>query len=82
MNYENTQKLLAEYGQEHLLEYYNELDSHEQENLLAQIEKIDFSLLESLNKDVNSTAESGTIEPIKAVTSADIAEHGEEYFKA
>ncbi len=81
MNYENTRKLLAEHGQEHLLKYYSELDSYEQENLLAQIEKIDFSLLKALYKDMDSTAEKGVIEPIKAVTASDIAAHGEEYLR-
>lgn len=81
MDYENTRKLLAEYGQEHLLKYYGGLDANEQENLLAQIEKIDFSLLEALDKNMNSTAERGVIEPIEAVTADDIAAHSEEYLR-
>lgn len=77
MNYENAQKLLAQYNQEHILEFYNELDEISQQNLLSQIERIDFSILDALNE--NDECKKGKISPISAVTSTDIKENGELY---
>ena len=35
-----------EYGQEHVLKYYDELSAEQQEALLAQIDETDMSILE------------------------------------
>ena len=48
MNFEEAKKLLAEYGQEHILEGYDTLTEEQQENLLAQISNCDFSVLHHL----------------------------------
>lgn len=48
MNFEEAKKLLAEYGQEHILEGYDTLTEEQQENLLAQISNCDFSVLHEL----------------------------------
>lgn len=79
MNYDNAKQLLNKYGQEHLLKFYDELTEKEQSELLAQIEGIDFSLLESFSDDKKCSAQRGKIEPLEAVTVDDIAKNSEEY---
>ena len=79
ITYEEAKKLLAEYGQEHILRYYGELSAEEQSSLLAQIEKIDFSILGALDSEHNAALQRGKIEPIEAVTMADIAKNSGEY---
>ena len=51
MNYESAYKLLEEKGQLHLLRYYDELKSDEQQALLSQIDQIDFSLIDMIGKN-------------------------------
>ena len=53
MNYEEANELTKKYGQEQLLEFYNELSEEKKANLLNQISKIDFEYMKSLyeNKD-------------------------------
>ena len=53
MNYEEAIKLTKKYGQEQLLDFYNELSEDKKESLLNQISKIDFEYMKSLyeNKD-------------------------------
>lgn len=76
MNYESTAELLYRFGQEHLLKYYDELTETERSELISQIEKIDFSLLDSLD---SREYQRGVVSPIKAVTTDDIAAKGDEY---
>ena len=45
---EQVKKVLKEYGQEHLLLKYDEMDEHDQRTLLDQIEDIDFDLMKEL----------------------------------
>ncbi len=79
MNYESAMKLLANFGQEHLLNYYDELTETERADLIAQIEKIDFSVLKALDSENNSELKKGEITPISAVTTEDIAKKCDEY---
>lgn len=51
MTFEDIKKKLNKYNQEHLLSFYNELDDNEKHNLLNQIEKIDFELMNTLYKN-------------------------------
>lgn len=49
-------KMIQSYNQAHLLKYYDELDNHQKNTLLNQIQNIDFELIQSLynstkNKD-------------------------------
>lgn len=48
---------LANFGQQHLLKYYDELDEAQRAALLNQIEQIDFSVV-STNKQPENAAES------------------------
>ncbi len=79
MNYESAMAYLTECGQEHILNYYKELNEEQRENLLAQIDGIDFSILEALNND--KCDKRGLITPIEAVTADDIAENSEKFTK-
>mgnify|MGYP005804383673 CR=1 FL=1 len=54
-NIEEIKRNLKKYGQEHLLNFYDTLDEKKQDQLLDQIEKIDFELINSLyNKTKNA----------------------------
>ena len=45
---EELQSVLKKYGQEHLLNHYETLDEKHQNDLLKQIERIDFELIQGL----------------------------------
>ena len=45
MNLEEARKKLEEYGQLHVLDYYDELTQEQKEALLAQIDETDFSVI-------------------------------------
>ncbi len=78
MNYESAKNLLVKYGQEHILNYYDELDENQRNKLLAQINEIDFTLLDSLKEKSNAVR--SNIKPISAVTIEDIAQNSDEYY--
>ena len=42
IDFDSIQKNLNKYNQEHLLDFYNELNNNEKENLLKQLINIDF----------------------------------------
>jgi UDP-N-acetylglucosamine/UDP-N-acetylgalactosamine diphosphorylase len=75
----DAKKILSEYGQEHILKYYTELDQSEKEELLSQIELIDFSVLDNLKAENSFTAARGAFAPLGAVTIDDIAKNKEIY---
>lgn len=68
-NIEEIKRTLKKYGQEHLLNFYDELDENKQRQLLEQIENIDFELINSLyNKTkANNKKEDAKIEPINFI---------------
>ncbi len=70
------EKLLAQYGQEHLLRFFEELTSQEQDQLLNQIADTDFSVLKQLHKD--ALQKKGRISPIRAMELPEIQEIKEE----
>ena len=79
ISFEEAKKLLNSYGQEHLLRYYSELDDEQKKSLLSQIEKIDFSILKALDTKNNEALKRGVINPIEAVTIADIEKESDKY---
>ena len=81
MNYNEARELLSEKGQGHLLRYYDELSKEEQESLLTQIERIDFSVLSELDKKNSGTNERGHIEPLGALTIPEIDKKRDYYEK-
>jgi len=75
---------LQEYGQEHLLRFYNELTSEEQKNLIRQINDADFSLLEELKEKEHRSKEeqNGEISPLGALELEEIARRKDEFEQA
>ena len=71
MDYKTAKAYLKEIGQEHLLEYYDELTDTERSSLLADIEKTDFGVLENIKHPHAKTT--GEISPIDSVNLAEIA---------
>ena len=56
-NLEEIKKKLKKYGQEHLLLKYKELDDEKKEELLNQINKIDFDLMKKLYENAIKPAD-------------------------
>ena len=80
MNYEETKQFLIRIGQEQLLDYYEELDAEKRKILLDEIEKVNFSVVQHINK--NGDAEKlGEIKPVKAANLEDIAVNRGKYEK-
>lgn len=57
---------LTQYGQEHVLKYYDELSGEEQQELLAQIEATDMSIL-SACKHKEDLVKKGVLSPLAAM---------------
>ncbi len=75
---------LKEYGQEHLLRYFDELTQEEKESLIAQINDADFTLLDALNhKDQNKATDDkgGALAPLGALEIDEIKARKEEFEK-
>ena len=71
MTLEEARKKLSEAGQEHLLQYYDELDESGKKRLLHQIEELDLSLLKLVEHGAGET-ERGELAPLGAVTLEEI----------
>lgn len=80
MTYEEALHKLTPVHQEHLLRYYDELGENERSVLLGQIAELDLSLLE-LVKDGAKGMTKGKLEPLGAVTLAEIEANRERYEK-
>ena len=79
MSYDDIKKLLEENNQEQLLKYYNELSDTQKANLLDQISKLDFSLID-LIKNKDHCGDKGVITPLDdAVSIKDIEENREKF---
>ena len=78
MNYEEAKKKVQQYGQEHVLRYYEELDQADQEELLKQIEETDMSVL-SLCTHKEDLPEKGVITPLAAMQLDEIEAEKETY---
>lgn len=71
------EEILKKHGQEHILQYFDELDEDARESLLNQIEKLDFSLINIEKKD--EAAAEGLIEPLEAMKLSEIESRKEYY---
>ena len=78
MQYQEAYNQLEQYGQTHLLHYYDTLSAAEQTALLQQISEMDFSVLE---RAAHEEAPKGKIEPLGACTISEIAEKQDTYRK-
>ena len=80
MTLEDAKKKLAEYGQEQLLFYYDELDENAKKALLLQIQNTDMDVVRQLaNKE--SLNKKGTIAPLAAMELDEIAANKESFEK-
>ncbi|MDE7114383.1 MAG: UTP--glucose-1-phosphate uridylyltransferase, partial [Acetatifactor sp.] len=78
MTLKQAQEKLAEYGQEHVLKYYEELSEDEKLSLLAQIEATDMDMLKAcLHKE--ELAKKGVITPLTAMQLDEIAANRESF---
>ncbi|MBR4085387.1 MAG: UTP--glucose-1-phosphate uridylyltransferase [Lachnospiraceae bacterium] len=78
MTFEVAKQKCEEYGQEHVLRYYNELSSTEQEALLTQIEQTDMSILEKC-KNMEELVKKGEISPLAAMELDEIETNKESF---
>lgn len=79
MCYDQIYSKLEKVGQEHLLKFYDELTEKEKKELIRQIDKIDFSLID-LIKHKEDKMERGKITPLEGGLSiADIKNNQEEF---
>lgn len=79
ITYKQAEEKLKQYGQEHVLRYYDELDESGKEELLGQIAETDFSVLDSL-KQKEKGVPKGKITPLGAMELAEI-EAGREHYR-
>ena len=71
---------LKKYNQEHLLNFYDSLDERKKEQLLAQIENIDFELINSLyNKTKEKKGQGHEADSIEPISFIDKYKLNEEY---
>ncbi len=82
LNYNDAVKILSDYGQEHILRYYDELSEDEKTELLRQIELTDFSVLDDFKHRNDETDKREKFEPLGAVTVDDIEKNKDEYLAA
>lgn len=74
---------LAEYGQEHLLRFADELSAAEKEGLIEQINNVDFSLLDEWKvKTAQTEKDNGAITPLGALEIDEIERRREEFEEA
>lgn len=81
MRYEEAKQKLEQYGQLHVLKYYKELSGQQQEDLLAQIEAMDFSVLSSKEKEAGKNEKRGVITPLSAMEQSEIESRRDEFEK-
>lgn len=70
MNYERAKSYLKQRGQEHLLQYFDELDDTQKQQLLSDIEYANFSIVKNIKE--LQTRKTGKLKPVKAVTCQDV----------
>ena len=80
MNFEEAKKKLEQYGQTHVLKYYDELSDSEKAELLQQIEDTDFAVLENC-KNLGHSAGRGKFEPLAAMQVSEIEKRKDEFTK-
>lgn len=80
ISYTQALKKLEQYGQEHILRYYDELEEAGKEELLGQIAETDFSVLDSL-KEKDKGVPKGKIMPLGAMELTEIEADREHYYQ-
>ncbi len=77
----NAKEIVKEYGQEQLLRFEDRLSAEEKAKLYAQIESLDFSVLDELKKKAGDLHK-GEITPLKAMELSEIKARHDELEKA
>lgn len=78
MTLEQAKEKLVKYGQEHVLKYYDELSAQEQQELLAQIEATDMSILAACQHK-EDLVQKGEITPLAAMELDEIEANRESF---
>lgn len=78
MTIEEAKNKLSQYGQEHLLQYYDTLTSQQQQELLSQIADTDFSVLRQIGQEQTHGGK-GVISPIRALPLSEINQKRDTY---
>ena len=77
MTYRDALEKLKEYGQEHILKYYDELSEDDKKALLEQVELTDFSVIEQGKS--GEAAKKGKISPLASLELDEIEANKENY---
>lgn len=80
MTKQQAEEKLKQYGQEQVLQYYDELEEAEREALLAQIEETDFSVLKNI-EHAGKQEQRGSFAPLAAMQLEEIEKRQEEFRK-
>ena len=80
MNFEEAKQKLAECGQTHVLDYFDELTQEQKEELLAQIDETDFSVVRYA-ANPHGGQKRGKITPLGAMEIAEIEKNREHFEK-
>ena len=78
MTYQEAYRKLEEYGQLHVLKYYDELDDAQKEQLLQQVDETDFSVLQYIDHK-DAALEVKEISPLAAMELDEINRRKEEF---
>lgn len=78
MTLEQAKEKLAKYGQEHVLQYYDELSDTQRQELLKQIDATDMSILEACRHKEDLTKK-GVITPLAAMELDEIEAHKDSF---
>ncbi len=79
MNFFEATEKLKKYGQEHVLQYFDELTDGQKEQLLNQIDITDFSIIE-MCKNKEEVATKGKITPLDAMQLDEIDRRKDEFY--
>ena len=81
--YLKTMEVLKKYGQEHLLKYFNDLTKNEKEELLKDINSIDFEQIKKLYEQTKIKNKIGKdiIEPISYIDKEKLTMKEQQYYK-
>ncbi len=80
MNLEEAKKKLEQFGQMHVLKYYDELSDAEKKDLLQQIDETDFAVLANC-KNLGKSEGRGKFEPLAAMQVSEIEKRKDEFKK-
>ncbi len=80
MNFEEAKKKLEQFGQTHVLKYYDELSDGEKESLIQQIDETDFEVLKNA-KDLGKGSARGKFEPLAAMQLSEIEKRKDGFVK-